>query len=45
MLLRGNYYDIGMYLANSDFDYFGGGDIKYSTGRKHDKKDIKEIVH
>ncbi|MEA3504151.1 MAG: alkaline phosphatase [Bacteroidota bacterium] len=41
---RGNYYDIGLQLTNSDFDYFGGGDIKYSTGRKHDKKDIKKIA-
>ena len=30
---RNNYYDIALQLANSDFDYFGGGGFKDPTGK------------
>lgn len=33
---RKNYYEIGLQLVNSDFDYFGGGGIK---GNKESKRD------
>lgn len=30
---RNNYYDIALQLANSDFDFFGGGGFKDPTGK------------
>jgi alkaline phosphatase len=42
---RGNYYEIAETLANSDFDYFGGGGVKgNSSSKRKDKKDIEEIA-
>lgn len=41
---RGNYYEIGLQLANSSFDYFGGGGFVHPTGKEKDQKDLYEIV-
>lgn len=35
---RNNYYEIGQELVNSNFDYFGGGDLLQVTGKDNDKK-------
>lgn len=40
---RKNYYDIGLQLANSNFDFFGGGGFYHQTGRKKDSKDLYTI--
>lgn len=37
---RNNYYEIGVELANSDFDYFGGGEIS-----KHDNGGKSESIY
>jgi alkaline phosphatase len=37
---RGNYYEIAMTMANSRFNYFGGGGIKYPTGKKSDQPSV-----
>jgi alkaline phosphatase len=37
---RNNYYEIAMSMANSDFDYFGGGGIKYPTGVNGDQPSV-----
>ena len=36
---RGNYYEISMELANSDFDYFAGGPPKRPTGNDGEQPD------
>ncbi|HBD96225.1 MAG: alkaline phosphatase [Spirochaetes bacterium GWF1_31_7] len=41
---RGNYYDIGIQLAKSNFDYFGGGGFVQPTGKNKDQKDIYEVI-
>jgi alkaline phosphatase len=41
---RSNMYDIAVQLANSDFDYYGGGSIAQRTGRNGDQKDAVEIA-
>ena len=41
---RGNMYDIAIQLANSQFDYFGGGSIAQRTGRNGDQQDVIEIA-
>jgi alkaline phosphatase len=41
---RGNMYDIGVQLAESKFDYYGGGSIDQRTGRNKDQKDAVEIA-
>jgi alkaline phosphatase len=34
---RGNYYEISMELATSDYDYFAGGPPRYPMGREEDQ--------
>lgn len=41
---RKNYYEIGMALATSDFDYFAGGGLKKPTGPKKDKESAYEVA-
>ncbi|NLK46497.1 MAG: alkaline phosphatase [Treponema sp.] len=41
---RGEYYNIGLQLANSGFDYFAGGAIYSPTDKNKDKKDIYDIL-
>jgi len=41
---RSNYYDIAVQLANSKFDYFGGGSLLQRTGRNNDQQDVVEIA-
>jgi alkaline phosphatase len=41
---RSNYYDIGVELTQSGFDYFGGGGFLQTTGPKKDKKSLIEIA-
>lgn len=41
---RNNYYEIGLDLAASGFDFFGASDFNYVKGRKGDQKSLYEIV-
>lgn len=41
---RNNYYDIAMQMADSGFDYFGGGTINQATGKNKDQKDAYEVM-
>jgi alkaline phosphatase len=41
---RSRMYDIGVQLANSDFDYYAGGSIDQRTGRNKDQKDAVDIA-
>ncbi|SDE90731.1 alkaline phosphatase [Sporomusa acidovorans] len=41
---RKNYYEIGLALANSGFDYFAGGGLLAPTGPKRDKTSIFDIA-
>jgi alkaline phosphatase len=41
---RKNYYEIGLALANSGFDYFAGGGLLAPTGPKKDKQSIFDIA-
>jgi Alkaline phosphatase len=41
---RSNYYDIGLELAGSGFDYFGGGGFLQQKGAKNDQKDIYDVA-
>lgn len=41
---RNNAYDIGQQLANSGFDFFGGGDFDQPTGPDENQKHIYEVV-
>lgn len=41
---RNDYYDIAMQMADSGFDYFGGGTINQATGANKDKKDAYEVM-
>jgi len=41
---RSNYYDIAVQLAQSDFDYYGGGSLLQRTGKNNDQKDAVEIA-
>ena len=38
-----NYYQIGLQLAESNFDFFGGGGLLKQTGNKKDEKDLMTI--
>jgi alkaline phosphatase len=41
---RSNYYDIAVQLANSNFDYYGGGSILQRAGKNNDQQDAVEIA-
>lgn len=41
---RNDYYDIAMQMAESGFDYFGGGSINKATGDNKDQKDAYEVL-
>ena len=41
---RGNLYDLGVQLANSDIDYIAGGALAQRKGRNNDRKDAIEIA-
>lgn len=41
---RNDYYGIAMQMADSGFDYFGGGTISQPTGKEKDQKDAYEIL-
>ncbi|WP_128426753.1 alkaline phosphatase [Gudongella oleilytica] len=41
---RNDYYDIAMQMADSGFDYFGGGTISQPTGKDNDKPDAYGIL-
>ncbi len=41
---RNDYYDIALQLADSGFDYFGGGTVSQNTGKDKDKQDAYEII-
>lgn len=41
---RNSYYDIALQLADSDFDYFAGGELGQPTGKEKDQKDIYEVL-
>lgn len=41
---RNNYYEISMELAESDFDYFAGGDLLETTGKNKDQKDAYSVI-
>ncbi|MDR1638581.1 MAG: alkaline phosphatase [Clostridiales bacterium] len=41
---RGDYYDIGLQLVNSSFDFFGGGGFLQPKGKDGDKEDLIAIA-
>lgn len=41
---RNNYYEIGVEMVESGFDYFGGGALKNPTGEEGDKADLYELA-
>ena len=41
---RGMYYEIANQLAESNFDYFGGGSLSQPTGKDNNQKDAFEII-
>lgn len=41
---RNNYYDLGLELIASDFDYFAGGALIQPTGKENDKDDLYELA-
>lgn len=41
---RNDYYGIAMQMADSGFDYFGGGEISKPTGDNKDQKDAYEVL-
>ena len=41
---RNNYYDIGLELVNSGFDYFAGGGLLQVEGKEGDQKNLVEIA-
>lgn len=42
-ITRNDYYEIGLQLVDSDFDFFGGGGFIHQTGRDKDEKDLMAI--
>ena len=40
---RKSYYQIGLQLAESQFDFFGGGGLYHQTGKKKEDKDLMTI--
>lgn len=41
---RNNYYEIGLEMVNSNFDYFAGGALKKPTGNDEKQKDLYELA-
>ena len=41
---RNDYYSIALQMADSGFDYFGGGTINQPTGKNKDQKDAYKIL-
>ena len=41
---RKSYYDIGLQMAETNFDYFAGGSLKDRTGKEENQKDLYEIM-
>lgn len=41
---RNSYYDIGLQMAETDFDYFAGGSLKHRTEENEDQKDLYTIM-
>ncbi|MBS7526244.1 alkaline phosphatase [Fusibacter paucivorans] len=41
---RSNYYEIGLEMIDSGFDYFGGGGLLVSTGKNGDQKEVLEVA-
>jgi alkaline phosphatase len=41
---RNNYYEIGLEMIDSGFDYFGGGGLLVSTGKNGDQKEVLEVA-
>lgn len=41
---RNSYYEIGLEMISSDFDYFAGGALKKPTGNDGDKEDLYELA-
>lgn len=41
---RNDYYDIALQMADSNFDYFAGGELAQPTGSDNDQRDIYEIL-
>ena len=41
---RNNYYDIGLELIDSGFDYFAGGGLLAPTGKEEAQKDLYELA-
>lgn len=44
VLSRNDYYNIAMQMADSNFDYFGGGTINKPKGNNNDQKDAYEVL-
>ena len=41
---RNSYYEIGLELIDSNFDYFAGGGLKKTTGEEGDKEDLYTLA-
>ena len=41
---RNSYYEIGLELIDSGFDYFAGGGLKKTTGNNKDQKNLYELA-
>ena len=41
---RNSYYEIGLELIDSNFDYFAGGGLKKTTGEEDDKEDLYTLA-
>lgn len=41
---RNDYYDIASQMADSGFDYFGGGTLSQRFGKNNDQKDAYEVL-
>ncbi|HPX48128.1 MAG TPA: alkaline phosphatase [Treponemataceae bacterium] len=41
---RGNYYNIAVQLAQSKFEFFGGGGFLQPSGKNKDQKDVVEMA-
>lgn len=41
---RGNYYELGLEMIKSNFDYFAGGELLQPTGKDGDKTNIYDLA-